>query len=85
MDQLINDCWDVMPKAEANARKMAAKIQPFADQITTLEVSLRNIKELANGVDFYGMSGFVEAMGKLNSMSDDSKEMLGFLMANFKR
>ena len=85
MEALINDCWDVMPVAKANAQKMADEIQPFADQITTLEVSLKNIKELANGVNFYGMQGFVDAMEKLNSMSDDSKEMLGFLMANFKR
>jgi hypothetical protein len=85
MDDLITNCWDIMPKAEANARKMAAKIQPFADQVTALENSIRGVKELANSVDFYGMHGFVEAMGKLNSMNDDSKEMLGFLMANFKR
>jgi hypothetical protein len=85
MDDLINECWDVMPVAKANAQKMADEIQPFADQITTLEVRVKSIRDLANGVDFYGMHGFIEAMEKLNSMSADSKEMLGFLMANFKR
>ncbi len=85
MEKLINDCWDAMPIAKKNAQKMADELQPFADKVTDLSVSINKIKELTQGINFYGIEQITKLVEQVNYMDESSKSVFEFLINNYKR
>ena len=85
MEKLIDDCWDVMPLAKKNAQKMADELQPFADKVTDLSVSINKVKELTQGIDFYGIDKITKLVEQVSYMDSASKEIFSFLMTNYKK
>ena len=84
LEALINNCWDVMPVAKDNAQKMADELQPFADKITDLSVSINEVKKLTQGINFYGIEQLTKLVEQVNYMDKNSKDIFTFLINNYK-
>ena len=84
LDTLINECWEVMPKAKANAQKMADEIAPFKNQLSEIKNEIEQIKELTQGINFYGAESVIKLASQINSMDSSTKDILTFLVNNFK-
>ena len=85
IESLINSMWDVMPKAKDNAVKMAKEIYPVVNQVNELKQVVDSVRDAIRSIDCYGMDKFLEVAKTINSMDLESKEMLKFMMSNYKR
>ena len=85
IQNLINDCWDIMPKAKANAQKLADQIQPLGDAVTGLQHSVDELKKDIGGIDFYGIEQMIQLADKLNAMDQATKDVFSFLAVNYKK
>ena len=84
MDKLIEECWDVMPKAKKNADKMAAEFAPVVEMVKNLNKEVEDLKKSASDINFYGLRDLSSAVEQIRNLDSESKEMIQFLMANFK-
>ena len=85
LDKLVSDCWDSMPKAKANAEKMAAEIHPLSNAVSDLNGQVSSLKKEIDNLNIYGADKLLDLVQKISCMDSSSKDMLSFLCENFKR
>jgi protein gp37 len=82
IEKVINDLWDIMPKVKQETQNMLSKIK---QELSPLKEQLSEIKQLTNNIDIYGAERVLELAKTVSNLDTQSKEILSFLMDNYKR
>lgn len=89
VEKLIEDCWDIMPKVKQDANKFAfevkAELEPIGKVVSSLKEDVNSLKTSLNDLNIYGMNQVIDLANKLTQMDDNTKEILSFLVQNYKR
>lgn len=89
IEKIINDMWDIMPKVKSESKKLVSEIEkeiiPLKEQLTETAKSVELIKKEFNNINFYAAERMVDLVTKVNNLDDGSKEILKFLMNEYKQ
>jgi chromosome segregation ATPase len=74
--------WEKFEKEIPDVRK---KIQTITETVTPLKKELEDVNALLAKINTYDLDRVIEAIGKLNNLYGTSREMVDFLVNNFKK
>jgi cell division septum initiation protein DivIVA len=78
--------WALWDEFEDQKKSLYNKAQEAADQLKPLTEELTKISSLINGIDKWGIGGFLEMLKEVkNHLHGEDRNILEFLVKNYKR
>ena len=79
---------DIMPKVKSESKKLVVEIEkeisPLKQQLDETAKSVEQIKTVFNNINFYAAERMVDLVDKVSKLDDSSKDILKFLMDQYK-
>jgi DNA repair exonuclease SbcCD ATPase subunit len=84
-DEELQAHYDLWENFEKEIPLVSKKINSIIDLLKPLKDDLNEINELLQKFDKYGFDRFLETLQSIRSIYGESKDMIEFLMLNYKR
>lgn len=83
--KMWEDMGDVGSKINEHAKQLADEIRPISQEVNNLKRDVEDLKKLLSSFHIYDAEKLAGLVSMVNSMSDGTKDIMKFLLNEYKR
>ena len=85
IESMVDTAINSMPSIKQHAVKLAEEVKPIKAELESLQETMKDIKSFSSTISFWEVEKLLKLAEQVSNMDEKSKDVLMFLMNNYKR